>query len=113
MSRLKIERSKKRKYKEDNGEKKFQAQLYNLYNNASISSHPQELKKNICDDMTIQEHMWMQIAFMHAVDGERRFFNKNIDQKSEIIWKHAPFICPDVIKKVENKDGLYRYKWCN
>jgi len=104
MSRLKIERSKKRKYKEDNGEKKFQAQLYNLYNNASISSHPQELKKNICDDMTIQEHMWMQIAFMHAVDGERRFFNKNIDQKSEIIWKHAPFICPDVIKKVENKD---------
>ena len=101
----KVERTNKRKFKGkgNDGEKKFHKHVYELFNKIT-DFHPKKVRTQICDDMTIQEHMWMQIALMHICENERTFMRKNIETQIEKIWKYAPFICPDVIEKVENKD---------
>jgi hypothetical protein len=103
---------RKRPFHMKNGKKTFHQQVYDLFNNDmphKPESKPESVRPTICTTMTIQEHMWMQIAIMHIcandLDGQlyssRRFNRLPPSTKSTTIWNYAPFICPDVIKKSE------------
>ena len=97
---------KKRKFKDFHDLKQYHSTIYNLFN--SRATNCKQVNDKICNTMTVQEHMWLQIALLHIYASKNETetqmdLTKPVKATADEIWKYAPFICPHVITLKDDK----------